>query len=1187
MYWPTAAARAHLFPPPLDHEPAIVIKPSRRGNLFATLGKSTIGVWDVRPTVLQGAVVRTAKSLERWGENQDVFWAHDGKALVVLTTTSHLLCYNLVPSAGPSYEPPPTPFPPGYGAGEAPPLQAYTLVSLGVAFAMGAVQFVLAQSHSLLVLLRHPQSILLVPWPLPPSLLSPPGSHFPPAPLDGEGEEQVGIESWELAKGADWIDYETQPPVPQALSVNRTHGLPTVYTLLCDDGRAYAFHLSSQTRIETTDAGSPLPPHQAASYFPSPSASKYFGHAIHPVRAPLDRSPVQGVAALGLVDAPPALADIDKAVTVSLNPRFGQVAVGLASGLVNIVGLPTPPQPPRLSHTLDLKHSANLRISPGAVKTLTWTSDGYALTVGYERGWAVWSMGGRLGGWGLASDEPQEAYMSGIVSCFWVPGNLELFALSAPDASAEQLFAIPFAKSATTSQHSPDNTRYAFLQKDDRVLVYRGADQPDMSVINPESDVWQHIKIPDMYIASNWPIRYAAISQDGRLIAVAGRRGLTHYSASSGRWKLFAHERDERAFTVRGGLLWFHHVLVVAVEVDKTFQIRLYSRDLDLSDTTILHAQPITSPVLVMTLLDNSLLVYTADNTLYHYLILPTKETIRLHLCGSISFDGIVPAPTRVRALSWLVPQAQKELGDPADDLIVATIIFLVDGKLVLLRPRRAGNDEVRYDLQTLADRIEAYWTHLHGVGTLENSLWGYDGQAMRVWLDALTIESTRIDVGRDAYESVEESVKLRLDFYPLSILMDKGIIIGVDHEASTRSLPFALFKIQTGTHLFLPQFLRFHLAAAPALDTALAFAANYAGLVYFAHALEILLHSVLEDDDAGEDAADHELVVPDMDASEDADAHALSEGEPGSERVRSPPVLRARMRSRRHTQLARVVAFLDHFSAALDVVVGCARKTEPERWAALFGVVGRPRDLFERCLAAGRLRTAASYLLVLHSLEALELDGLNRAGATNEVHGGATDDNKTPLPQTPTPADAHDTVRLVRAAMAAGEFQLCKELLRFLRSIDETGVALRTALDEIGILDPAPTSPEPVVMPAGASIAGAPAATLEQPTPRPDVPSPAPAPAASAPMAAAPAPAPAPGSPRTPQAAPTPPDPSPSGSRVHILRTESGERATSPFQLSSPRMYSSPPSPRTVDMQPLAVPDFGPEPGAADSPDS
>lgn len=74
-----------------------------------------------------------------------------------------------------------------------------------------------------------------------------------------------------------------------------------------------------------------------------------------------------------------------------------------------------------------------------------------------------------------------------------------------------QLFVIPFAKSATTGQHSPvricttqrllylttgqDNTQYAFLQMDDRVLVYRGADQPDMSVINPESDVWQRIKV--------------------------------------------------------------------------------------------------------------------------------------------------------------------------------------------------------------------------------------------------------------------------------------------------------------------------------------------------------------------------------------------------------------------------------------------------------------------------------------------------------------------------------------------------------------------------------------------------------------------------------------------------------------------------------------------------------------------
>lgn len=80
------------------------------------------------------------------------------------------------------------------------------------------------------------------------------------------------------------------------------------------------------------------------------------------------------------------------------------------------------------------------------------------------------------------------------------------------------------------------------------------------------------MKIPLDYLAMNWPIRYSAISVDGRLIAVAGRRGLIHFSTSSGRWKLFEDSVQEQAFSVRGGLLWFHHVLVAAVEVAKSFQ---------------------------------------------------------------------------------------------------------------------------------------------------------------------------------------------------------------------------------------------------------------------------------------------------------------------------------------------------------------------------------------------------------------------------------------------------------------------------------------------------------------------------------------------------------------------------------------------------------------------------------------
>ena len=74
----------------------------------------------------------------------------------------------------------------------------------------------------------------------------------------------------------------------------------------------------------------------------------------------------------------------------------------------------------------------------------------------------------------------------------------------------------------------------------------------------------------------------------------------------------------------------------------------------------MLHREVLTSPVVILSLVDNSLLVYTADNTLHHYLIIPTADTIKLHLCGSISFNGVISAPGAVRVLSWMIPSAQK-----------------------------------------------------------------------------------------------------------------------------------------------------------------------------------------------------------------------------------------------------------------------------------------------------------------------------------------------------------------------------------------------------------------------------------------------------------------------------------------------------------------------------------------------
>jgi RAB6A-GEF complex partner protein 1 len=193
---------------------------------------------------------------------------------------------------------------------------------------------------------------------------------------------------------------------------------------------------------------------------------------------------------------------------------------------------------------------------------------------------------------------------------------------------------------------------------------------------------------------------------------------------------------------------------------------------------------------------------------------------------------------------------------------------------------------------------------------------------------------------------------------------------------------------------LFLPHILRAQLLRSADSD-AVSFANNYKNLVFFAHALEILLHAAVEDDDTE---------------------------------------LSTRL-------LPGVIAFLDHFDEGLDVVVRCARKTEMSHWDALFDVAGSPQGLFEVrfrlhklvhrpllkdplkiCLSTDRLSTAAQYLLILHTLQRAEADNVA------------------------------DAVRLLKAALAAKDTQLCREVMRFLRSVDDSGRALKDAMEQTAI---------------------------------------------------------------------------------------------------------------------------------------
>lgn len=89
----------------------------------------------------------------------------------------------------------------------------------------------------------------------------------------------------------------------------------------------------------------------------------------------------------------------------------------------------------------------------------------------------------------------------------------------------ERLWVLEFARSAVTGCFSSANISRAVLQTNEKILIYRGYDQSDITAISQETSVlWHHVQMPTVYLVDNWPVRSVVISPDGRYVAIAGRR---------------------------------------------------------------------------------------------------------------------------------------------------------------------------------------------------------------------------------------------------------------------------------------------------------------------------------------------------------------------------------------------------------------------------------------------------------------------------------------------------------------------------------------------------------------------------------------------------------------------------------------------------------------------------------------
>ncbi|GAA5814889.1 hypothetical protein MFLAVUS_008392 [Mucor flavus] len=998
------------FPKSLD---IISTQPSHHASLFITCTRTAIYLWSVKPTTVLAFVERSQKHIEEFGENKEIIWKPDGSAIVIQTSNNYLLLYAIISYDQRSFE---FNFPnssqafvtgPGEGKGPKTMLIKFRLaIRIDAGIACGS-----SSDDTLIIATRSPAAIQCISW----------------------NPQQVNA---------------TKTSVLNRLGIMENDETELVSTILYDKIMNISIWISNEGKAYFVQNSPVLSTQRRASI--NGSLSKSITPSVLTFEKPIHWTGV-------------CFHSKHKVTCVSINSKFSLIAVGTDKGSIFVYSASNYASTPVLSHTLVLTSwSSQTSHSDNSVESLQWTSDGYAIAVGFKRrGLAVWSV---YGGLLCASSEMddvfggdnahrlKDTYVNGLNTLFWGPGNHQLFVLAGDIKSEEatKLFTIPFAKSALTSYLHSDNAKRGLLQTDDRILLYNnGGDyQENNTTIDPAAVAWTHIQYPALYITDHWPIRYSSISSDGKFIAIAGKRGFAHYNAISNRWKLFGNQQQEQSFLVRGGMVWYKNILIVACESIqlKTFEIRLYSRESNLDNAYILYTEPITNIPAYMTLCGDFLILYTSENVLNVYRVCVggannKQGSVKLELVRRVSLKGIVARVSRVRSISLFNPFQGDQIRS-IDNIISANIILLVDGKLIILCPKALqDNDDSdlknegplssplnQFDMHIIHQKAEYYWIGKKSIDNLITSLWVADGKGLMTLTNILLgydfdyttysqnsesepstpttpgflATTGTADVGKPfslgyrithddmAIGDIDECTKWRtsdfdkldylsiyipLDFYPLSIFLDKGIIVGIEQNISYRdSLGFVLFKMSPKMHLFLHHMLRYLLKHDLERD-AVVFARAYEKFVYFGHALEILLHTVLEEE-AGQDLGD-EAILP------------------------------------------SVIKFLDQFPHALDVIVSCARKTEVALWDHLFSVVGKPKDLFEMCLADGRLRTATSYLIILQTMQPLAVGG-------------------------------KDTIRLLQKAMDENDYELCKELLAHTSLYEGSGQTLEEALKMI-----------------------------------------------------------------------------------------------------------------------------------------
>lgn len=451
------------------------------------------------------------------------------------------------------------------------------------------------------------------------------------------------------------------------------------------------------------------------------------------------------------------------ATAVALAPAAQLVAVGLSTGEVALYKLQGSQRarfsadgikeaPVRVVSLLDWGHGPE---ATGSVADLKWSPDNRALAVGWRRsGLGLWSASGcrlmcslrqtartyvspQAGSSGVAAfcADAAPPLETRIAAVAWGAEGYQLMVAEA--ASSAHVLELSLAKSLRGSHRvlsgdtSPQD-RYCQVQQEVHVLL--GSDRlllitqgsisanPVAAVSGPSREglspdlVVHHLRLPQQYISSSWPLVHAALSSDGMDVAVAGTQGLALYSRRSARWRLFGDISQERSVAVQT-LLWLPRVVVACALIggakkgDKAgCQLLLYPR-YHLDNSSLLARYSLVQTPVAMDALGNFIQIAYAPLDV---------SVLRIDLSGQLTPLGTPTATvTVVRELSIMTsaqPVVDIALVEPragplgtdtlvdAGDLTPRHCVLLRAGGLMSLLDMDKGSET------PLAEDIECFW---------------------------------------------------------------------------------------------------------------------------------------------------------------------------------------------------------------------------------------------------------------------------------------------------------------------------------------------------------------------------------------------------------------------------------------------------------------------------------------------